>query len=239
MKKLLFIFFLLKLAVCASIGIEISGIIDSNTVWTSAGGPVSISGNIIVKESIVLKIEPGVEVKVNGDFRLLVKGRLEARGTSQKPIKFYFGLSKSPKKSDWQGIQFFGKNAGGFLSYCEIRNAYKNLIRNCSPIIENCLLKSNSYAVYCSYSQGAKIYNNHITGNDYGVFCDYSSPIIQKNKIINNLFGIYCILSASPIVGENTVANNQEKDIYLDETMGGNKAQSINDHVYDLMKDIF
>lgn len=75
--------------------------------------------------------------------------------------------------------------------------------------------------------------------NQFGVYCDFSSPLIQKNKITNNNYGIYCILSSAPIVGENTINSNTEKDIYLDESMGKNKSENINNHVWDLMKGLF
>jgi parallel beta-helix repeat protein len=230
--------FLLTIFVNFSLATEFSGVINKDTTWTAQGNPYLITGDVIVSDSAVFKISEGVEVRITGDFMFLVRGKLEAKGISARPIKFM--PDKPDKKKDlWRGIQFIGKNSGGYLSYCEISNAYKNMIRNCSPVFDNCCFQSNTYAIYCSYSMGSKIYKNRMESNVYGIFCDYSSPIIQKNTITNNEYGIYCILSASPIVGENVVTGNTEKDIHMDETMGGNKTQNINDHVFDLMKDIF
>ena len=217
---------------------SVSGAIEQNTVWTADKNPIIVSGNIEVPESLSLKIEAGVVVKFDGYFHILVRGALTVTGTQDNQVLFTSNKEK-PATDDWNGLIFYGEKCNSTLSYCTIKYAFKNLAWKSSPVIQNCTFTSNNYALYCSFSNSAKILSNIMEKNQFGVYCDFSSPLIQKNKITNNNYGIYCILSSAPIVGENTINSNTEKDIYLDESMGKNKSENINNHVWDLMKGLF
>ncbi len=43
-------------------GIEVSGVISEDTVWTQANSPYEVVGNVTVSSGVTLTIEPGVEV---------------------------------------------------------------------------------------------------------------------------------------------------------------------------------
>lgn len=218
--------------------LNVKGVLEKNTVWEPSQNPIIVSGNVEIPESLCLQIRPGVIVKFDGYFRLLVRGSLEAGGKPGNAIEFVSN-KETPAAEDWEGLVFYGERSGGFLSYCKIKHAFKNMIWKSSPTVQNCHFTSNNYALYLSFSRTAKIFENVIEGNSFGVYIDYSSPVIQKNKIINNNYGLYCILSSAPIVGENEIVSNREKNIFMDNSMGKNESESINNHVYDLMKGLF
>ncbi|MBL8027324.1 MAG: right-handed parallel beta-helix repeat-containing protein [Fibrobacteres bacterium] len=216
----------------------VSGSITKSTSWTSADNPITITGNVDIPDSIVLKIEPGTVIRFDGYFRLLVRGSLEANGEAGKEIEFTSN-KETPAVGDWEGIIFYGEKSGGFLKNCKIKHAFKNFIWKSAPFIQSCQFAMNNYALYCSYSKASKIIDNKITKNNFGIYCDYSSPLIQRNSITDNSYGIYCVLSSAPIVGDNNIAANSEKDIYMDDSLGKNEAENVNNHVWDLMKGLF
>jgi parallel beta-helix repeat protein len=216
----------------------VNGTVSKNTTWTQTDNPVTITGNVEVPDSVVLKIEPGTIIRFDGYYRLLIRGSLEANGEPGKEISFTSNKDK-PSQGDWEGIIFYGEKSGGFLKNCRIHYAFKNFIWKSSPFIQSCTFTMNNYALYCSYSKSAKIIENSITKNNFGIYCDYSSPLIQKNTITDNSYGIYCVLSSAPIVGDNSIAANSEKDIYMDDSLGKNEAENVNNHVWDLMKGLF
>ncbi|OGS36510.1 MAG: hypothetical protein A2293_14310 [Elusimicrobia bacterium RIFOXYB2_FULL_49_7] len=230
--------FLLALLVALCPAMNVSGTLSNSTVWGPENNPITVSGHIEIPDSVTLKIKAGSVIKVDGYYRILVRGRLEASGSPDKPIEFCSN-KETPNPEDWEGIVFYGEGSGGFLSYCRMRHAYKNLIWKCAPSVQNCTFSNNNYALYFSFSKTAKLFDNQIENNNFGIYLDYSSPIIQKNKIMNNNYGLYCVLSSAPIVGENEIVSNREKNIYMDSSMGKNESESINNHVYDLMKGLF
>ncbi len=218
--------------------ISISGTLEKNTTWSSADNPIIITGNIEIPDSVALKIKKGTIIRFDGYYRLLVRGSLEADGEAGSEVEFSSNKEK-PSASDWEGIIFYGEKSGGYLKYCKIRHAYRNFVWKSSPFIQSCTFIMNNYAIYCSYSKSAKIIDNSFTKNNFAIYCDYSSPVIQKNTITDNSYGIYCVLSSAPIVGENRIAANTEKDIYMDDSLGKNGAENVNNHVWDLMKGLF
>ena len=66
----------------------VSGVIESNTTWTKANSPYVVTGNVGIPEGIRLTIEPGVEVRFEGAYEILVNGSVDANGTTSEPIVF-------------------------------------------------------------------------------------------------------------------------------------------------------
>ena len=71
---------------------EISRIISSNTTWTKAGSPYSLTGNLLVDNGVTLTIEAGVIINLNS-FYITVNGTLQAR--EQKQTKSLSTMEKS------------------------------------------------------------------------------------------------------------------------------------------------
>lgn len=62
--------------------------ITVDTTWTYTNSPYVIIGNIAVKTSATLTIEPGVVIKSAAGFTLNIEGNLSAIGTSSSIITF-------------------------------------------------------------------------------------------------------------------------------------------------------
>jgi hypothetical protein len=64
----------------------ISGAISTTTNWQVSDSPYEITSAVVVSSGVTLTIEPGVEIRLAGCYELIVKGTLNAVGTSVNPI---------------------------------------------------------------------------------------------------------------------------------------------------------
>jgi hypothetical protein len=81
----------------------VSGIIGSDTTWTSSGSPYSLTGNMLVNTGATLTIGAGVTVNLN-DYYILVNGTLRAQGNGADKIQFNGGeITFTDYSSGWNG----------------------------------------------------------------------------------------------------------------------------------------
>jgi len=74
--------------------------------WTKANSPYIIHGDITIPRFETLNIEPGVEVKFNGQYRFYANGRLLAIGSKADSIRF----TAIDSLAGWKGIRFIDQN---------------------------------------------------------------------------------------------------------------------------------
>jgi hypothetical protein len=65
---------------------DLAGEVTSDTTWTRANSPYTITGQVIVRTGVTLTIEPGVAVTVANQSSFVVNGNLVAIGTRAAPI---------------------------------------------------------------------------------------------------------------------------------------------------------
>ena len=94
---LMFMFFV---TVQAQGQITVSQDITSNTTWTLANSPVTITETITIASGATLTIDPGVEVRLGNAVSVLVDGGLVADGTDGNPIVFT-SASATKAAGDW------------------------------------------------------------------------------------------------------------------------------------------
>jgi hypothetical protein len=104
----------------ANSGTSVGGIIWSDTTWTQAGSPYTITDTVQIPENVTLVIEPGVIINkpTSGDMFLL-HGTIYAHGTIDNKITFDGGgnsyLLHAPHSYTESTLD---------LEYCIIRNGY-------------------------------------------------------------------------------------------------------------------
>ncbi|UCE39189.1 MAG: right-handed parallel beta-helix repeat-containing protein [Thermoplasmata archaeon] len=162
------------------------GHIAENTTWYHSQSPYYIEGDIYVDENITLTIEPGVDVRFNGDYGLFIDGSLSAGGLSERMINFTSNMS-SPSVGDWNRIQV---NLTGHadINYCNI--TYGN------------------YSIYLNYSSNNKITNSNISLNRvYGIYGDnsFNNRIIANNIFSNSFWNIYLGSSSYNEIVDNNI----------------------------------
>jgi hypothetical protein len=155
---------------------NISGIIYSDTTWTKANSPYTLTGPVGVGSGVTLTIEPGVTVNL-GEYYLQVSGTLYARGSSLNNIIF---VSTTPLY--------------GNIAFTDGSNSW-NEQTGSGSIIENAILYSTSIS---SNIASPKINNNTING---AINIDGCSTIISNN-IISGDIGVH---SSSPKIENNSI----------------------------------
>lgn len=157
-------------------------------VWSQAGSPYFIEGDLQVPQKAELTIEPGVKVFFVGPFGMTVgrNARLTARGTAGQPIE----LTAWNRDCGWGGLRFVSSGGDDLLSYCSLAFA-----------------KKGAGAI----PQGAYVAGSPEAMNGGAIYCSSSNPAIENCKITNNVGdkggAIYCI-NSSPVIRNTLIANN-------------------------------
>jgi hypothetical protein len=135
---------------------NLSGILNSDTIWASTNSPINFSGNVLVPAGVTLTIQPGVIVNLNS-FYLMVNGTLRSMGNAANKILF---------------------NGGDVLYGAIIFNSLSNWNEATSSgnIIDNTVLFTGSVAIN---SGSPKISNSNVSG--ISVFG--STPVISSNTV--------------------------------------------------------
>jgi parallel beta-helix repeat protein len=171
-----------------------SGPLSADESWTAANSPYHIVNDITVKPGVKLTIDPGVEVRFHGNYKLKVDGTLLSQGLVNNLIKFTSG-KEVVSPGDWQYLDL---SSSSIVAYSQIEYANEGLrFDNTSPTIRNSIISHNNYGLTLR------------TG---------SSAVISKNTIINNNYGIYIYpelgATLNPLINFNTIQNNSVFAVY-------------------------
>ena len=231
MKKLLTIWLAIAMLSTTFVGIifipenvsateYVSGSIPVDTTWTAANSPYIVVGDVTVETGATLTIEPGVDVKFDGLYSLIVIGMLNASGTPSQQINFTSNQT-SPATGDWLRIRLEGAN--NTLDYCRI--SYGNyplyiMGANTNNNISNCEIFNNTGdGIYLKSSTNNTIYNTTVSLSDSNgiTLLSNSENNTIKNSIIaqNSAFGIYLSSSKNNEIENTNISYNLGKGIML------------------------
>ena len=160
---------------------DVTGIIYSDTAWTPANSPYTLTGNVMVDDGVTLTIQPDVTVNL-GAYYTLVNGTLIAKGTASNPIHFNGG-----------SITFSGFSSGW------------NEQTNTGCIIENAIFSSTSVtsdtsAKISKSSLDAGIEGGGSTISDNVINAEVSGGLVSGNTITGDVSGT--TISNNIITGE-------------------------------------
>ncbi len=173
-----------------SSGTSVCGIIWENTTWTLENSPYVVVGHILVETNVTLTIEPGVVVKFDVKYYLMIKGKLNAIGSSSFPITFTSNATM-PSLGDWDGIRTSGSNANISFSYCTIQYATTGI---------------SSYDGNLTLSNSKVQYNN--VGISFVNVYQYTLGKINCNLVRMNGKGIEVTLAHGEAGGKLEIENN-------------------------------
>jgi hypothetical protein len=206
-----------------------SGVINSDTIWTLANSPYSLTGNVLVNQSATLTVEPGVTVNTN-DYYIRVDGTLNAQGTNDNKITLTHGGADYPDFDGDSAVMFTGKSTtwnetsqtGCIISNAVVTNSkpgdsFAISITSAGPKICNSTIIStgNNRAIYISNDYGnsaALIVNNYISSNMEGITINIQNSNVNTTQIINNTIsncqvGIE-VYGGNPLIAGNLIINN-------------------------------
>lgn len=195
--------------------------------------------DIIIKDGQTLLIQPGVTVRFEGYYGLIVRGNLIAKGESDKPILFTGSeYSNKHRKNSWRGIEISGAAANANLKHCIIEGAYRNVVWGADPVIDSCVFRENHYGIYSTRNATPHIKTSIFESNIFGIAADFASPLIFDNKIAKNNVGLHFQMSSAAMVGRNTFQDNII-NIQSDESLGKNKDAVSMQYIWDTVLQMF
>jgi len=136
---------------------DVSG--SQSGVWTLAGSPYRVTGQLTVPSGQTLTIEPGVEVNFQGHYKFTVNGKLMAIGAEGAMIRF----TTDNQAIGWGGIRISSGDISE-LSHCRIE--YGKTPAGEYPDIHGgglALLGSDAVVTSCTFA------DNDATGGDLGM----------------------------------------------------------------------
>ena len=210
-------------------------------LWTVAGSPYLVQGNITIPSGSTLNIEPAVVVEFQGSYGLTVSGYLEAVGTETDSIHFV----PADTTAGWTGIYFAGGPDTSHLVYCTISNCSSPVAclfsspvishstitygENCaiqvilmgSPEISHCTIMYNQSGISWESPDDGTISNCIIShnGNGGGIrLYGYAELtlidcIINDNTNPNPGGGVYCDLGTLTVIN-CTISGNSSQDVH-------------------------
>jgi parallel beta-helix repeat protein len=198
--------------------------IMTSTTWTKANSPYVISSDILVAKGAILTIEPGVEVQfvsttggkvtaaTTDNTDLIIQGGLRAIGDEANPIVFGPAVAGSM----WGAIFFYNSDpaANSTLQNCMIKGG-KVSLNYASPTISKCAIFGGRSGIEVVSNSNAQILNNRITANGAGIilWSATCNPVINKNEIYNNNYGLYIKDLGTPDISGNAVYSNRKYNV--------------------------
>jgi len=159
----------------------VNGTISTDTTWTRANSPYTLTNDVSVSNGVTLTIESGVTVNI-GSHQLLVYGILNARGTTDRIVFLgNSGLIMFSSETGWNEQASYG---------CIIDNAYFSsiamVINGGYPKISNNYFTVAPRTAIEIYGGSPSIINNVINIDSKGAIDAHygSSPVISYNSIV-------------------------------------------------------
>ncbi len=214
-------------------GIEVGGILSSNTVWSNKYFYI-IKSNVLVPQEVRLIIEPGTEVRFEKDTYLRIDGELIAIGTKDSLIVFTSN-APSPYPGIYQGIRFTDSavdaqfdDSGNYVSgstiqYADISWGEVGLsVNRSSPYLSNNFIHDNQKIGLDVYFSNSVIEDNIIqnNGNEHWGYAAVQltfSGIFRRNLIQDNIgysgFSAIYIYGGDGKIEYNIIRGNQYNNI--------------------------
>jgi hypothetical protein len=176
---------------------RVEGIIETNTTWTHIDSPYVVTNDIVVNPDVILTIDPGVEIRFEGEFSFIVNGRLEANGNEKSKVVF----TSNNLDLDPQYYWFFTIKNSVVMNYCIVEYSISLQLYQGVKYARI----ENSEFRYCRDS-GIELIgdiNNVLVKNNYihsikshdestGIWINHGSPInctFSNNTVFNCSFG--------------------------------------------------
>lgn len=175
----------------------LSGNISNDTTLTIVNSPYYVTGNLILMPGYVLTIDPGVEIVVDSNRLLEIRGKLVVNGTANAHVSIHGNTAST--RYFWLGLRFsdygYPMPAQADVNYCDISNT-----QCCEAIQGNTTTPGTFSYKHCSFinnvllngssqSQAKVVFDSCLIKNNL-VGLDYNQP---KGVLIN------CVIDSNDV----------------------------------------
>ena len=202
--------------------------INVDTHWSASLSPINLSGSVRVAAGVRLTIDPGVVIRFapGAGNRLLVEGRLEARGTESQPIWFTSQLddqagaatvpAAEPSRehaAEWGGLVFQSPDAGSRLEFAVVRHAdiavrIADGAANQAPVLRSVVLANNATGLRGSAAGAtSSLSQSRLISNGIAVEWEAGAAVITGSEFRANAVAIY-LAGGKVEVSGNAFADN-------------------------------
>jgi parallel beta-helix repeat protein len=197
----------------------VSGSITSDTTWYFIESPYIVTGDVTVQPGFTLTIEPGVEVKFDGTYSIIVDGKLIVNGTSMNKVKFTSNQT-TPAKGDWYTIRL--RTDYNLINYAEVEYAshgvFMTLFGTHNTVSNSTFQYCKFDGIYITNSDNNMISNCTSSNNDrFGItiYESYGTQVDNCTIQYNNYFGINLNASTFTEIYYTNISYNDGKGILL------------------------
>ncbi len=156
---------------------EVSGNVQGE--WNLDDSPYIVVGDITIQSNNELIIEPGVQIRFNGPYRLIVNGLLTSVGTEQDFIIY----TRHRENIIWRGIRIIQADHNTEISY--------SIVEYCETIGQFDDYDARGGGIFIDRTDATISHNiiryNTSAGRTAGVYAENCSPIISYNTIVDNV----------------------------------------------------
>lgn len=176
---------------------------------TESRSPYVVPRSLVLSMSDTLTVEPGVEIRVAGYYKLMLRGTVRILGTDKKPVR----ILSDDSSASWVGLHISSGSNPVRIQGMEIRNAFRNTFSSVQGEIRKSTFQGNFYAVWAENSSTLRFVDCFMTQNRYGVTVGSDSLRVEKSVIQGNTFGVWLEGSAKLLQAGNKVTGNSEVDL--------------------------
>ena len=188
----------------------------------TVSGDIRIRGEVKLFPGVVLTVKPGTRFLFEpydpdgdgvNDSRLVIEGRLVARGEPGAPIVFT-SASESPEPGDWLEIGI-ERSEGTVLEYCVVEYSRYGLhVHFSSGVVANSIFRNNIDGTRFGTSRFLFIKNSVTANVGKGINLRDSRIVIAGNSITSNRHGIFIFERGSESwITRNHFTDNASADI--------------------------
>jgi hypothetical protein len=194
----------------ASNGIDV---ITNTITWNAGDSPVFLSNSIEIAPDTRLRIESGVEVRLDAEVGIQVKGELIVQGSKDEPVIFTSNISDPIFPDYWADIRLHADSVGREhqVRWAIFRGADSALVvSSASVLVEDSVFDTCRYGILSRADARVDVtrttfHNNSALGLEWQTGAD---GIARDCVFTDNVVGVYCFKNVTPRIVDCTFTGN-------------------------------
>lgn len=185
--------------------------VSTDLVLSAGNSPYLVEETMLVMPGANLFIEAGTVLWCKG-LGIVVKGRIEAKGGQENPVRF-MNIESEP----WKGIIIDQGEGNNIFSHCEVSNA-KNGIRARDSVvtIDNCLFQNNTVGMF--FEEGTATVSKSVirASREVGINSKKSQITIKDSTVSENELGGILVDSSKVEIAHSNIYNNGKWELKVE-----------------------